>query len=84
MTDNEIIKAWGKVLATGDAPFGEHWLCSITTGLAKETFDMLNRQKAEIERLQNSIKEADNYFSEGEMGKGLAAIINLVKEMVGE
>lgn len=57
MTDEEVIKAWEKVLATGDAPFGEHWLCSITTGLAKETFDMLNRQKAENERLEAHNKE---------------------------
>lgn len=56
MTDEEVIKAWEKVLATGDAPFGEHWLCSITTGLAKETFDMLNRQKAENEKLQKENK----------------------------
>lgn len=56
LTDEEVIKAWEKVLATGDAPFGEHWLCSITTGLAKETFDMLNRQKAEIERLEKENK----------------------------
>ena len=45
---------------------------------------IINRQKSDIERLQNSIKEADNYFSKGEMGKGLAVIINLVKEMVGD
>lgn len=44
----------------------------------------IETQSAEIERLQNSIKEADNYFSKGEMGKGLAVIINLVKELVGD
>ncbi len=51
MTDNEIIKAWEKVLATGDAPIGEHWGCSVSTKLAKETFDMLNRLKAENDDL---------------------------------
>jgi hypothetical protein len=54
MTDNEIIKAWEKIMETGDAPIGEHWSVGtvVTTILAKETLDMLNRQKAEIERLQ--------------------------------
>ena len=63
VTDNEIIKAWEKILATGDAPVGEHWSCGgvVTTKLAKETYDMLNRQKAEVERLQErSERAADN------------------------
>ena len=67
MTDNEIIKAWEKILATGDAPIGEHWSVGavVTTKLAKATFDMLNRQKAEvkskeiiIERLRECVDEA--------------------------
>lgn len=49
MTDAEIIKDWEKILSTGDAPIGEHW--AVTTKLAKETFDMLSRQKKEIEIL---------------------------------
>ncbi len=56
MNYEEVIQAWEKVLAMGDAPIGEHWGCWITTKLAKETFDMLNRQKAEIERLQKANK----------------------------
>lgn len=59
MNYEEVIQAWEKVLAMGDAPIGEHWGCWITTKLAKETFDMLNRQKAEIERLQKAIKVQD-------------------------
>ncbi len=86
MTDNEIIKAWEKILATGDAPVGEHWSCGgvVTTKLAKDTLGLINRQKAEIERLKKGIKDADEKFSTGEIGKGLAIIINLVKEMVGD
>jgi hypothetical protein len=57
MTDNEIIKAWEKVLATGDAPIGVHWQCWVSTKLAKETFDMLNRQKAEIDELKTKLRE---------------------------
>ena len=62
MTDAEILKAWEKVLATGDAPVGEHWGCSITTKLAKETFDMLNRQKAENAELQSELIITKNNF----------------------
>ena len=52
MTDEQIIKAWEKILSAGDAPIGKHWLCgSVTTEFAKATLDMLNRQNAEIERL---------------------------------
>ena len=53
MTDAEIIKDWEKILSTGDAPIGEHWF--VTTKLAKETFDMLKSQKAEIERLTKKV-----------------------------
>lgn len=49
-----------------------------------EVVDLINRQQAEIKRLRTSIKEADKYFSEGEMGKGLAIIINLAQEKVGD
>ena len=38
-------------------------------------------QKAEIERLRQKIKEIDEHFCEGEIGKGMAIVINLVKEM---
>ncbi len=55
MADEQIIKAWEKILSAGDAPIGKHWLCgSVTTEFAKATLDMLNRQKAEIERLQRA------------------------------
>ena len=66
LTDNEIIKAWEKVLATGDAPVGEHWSVGgiVTTQLAKETFDMLNRQKAEKEALVNGQETLQKYIAE--------------------
>lgn len=48
MTDNEIVKAWEKVLNNSDEPIGEHWMVFVTTQMAKETFDMLTRQKVEI------------------------------------
>lgn len=92
MTDSEIIKA---LECCGDE--GEITLCSICPyylqdrdndfcqeDLHRASLDLINRQKAEIERLKNSIKEADEFFSEGSMGKGLAVIINLAKEMAGD
>ena len=66
MTDNEIIKAWEILLYIGDAPIGEHWHCSVSTLLAKETFEMLKRlqeQNAALiagqETLQKCIAEKD-------------------------
>jgi formyltetrahydrofolate synthetase len=55
MTDNEIINKWEKLLKIGHAPIGESWSIGgvVTTKLAKETFDMLKSQKAEIERLKD-------------------------------
>ena len=55
MTDKEIIKAWEKVLSTGDAPIGEHWSVGgiVTTQLAKETLDLINRLQDEREALIN-------------------------------
>ena len=57
MTDNEIVKALEKALTDVDAPIGEHWGCGfLTTKTIKDTLDLINRQKAEIERLEkNSI-----------------------------
>lgn len=57
MTDNEIIKAWEKVLNNSDEPIGEYWMAFVTTQMAKETFDMLNRQKAEIDELKTKLRE---------------------------
>ena len=66
--------------------------------LMKEALNLINRQKAEIaelqhknfeleaeiEKLQSLIKEADEYFSEGDFANGIAIIISFVKEMAGE
>lgn len=58
MADNNIIEAWEKVCATGDAPIGEHWGCSVTTKLADDTLKTLKYQKAEIERLKKEVEFA--------------------------
>jgi predicted RNase H-like nuclease (RuvC/YqgF family) len=49
MKDNEIIKAWEKILNNSDEPIGEHWMVFVTTQLAKDTFDILTLQRAELE-----------------------------------
>ncbi len=61
----------------------DEFMAEIAEGL-ETLYEENNRQKAETERLKDSIKEADNYFSEGDFAKGLAIIINLVKETVGD
>lgn len=50
------------------------------TEMILDALDLINRLEAEIERLQASIKEADEYFSDGDFAKGIALIINLAKE----
>ena len=72
MTDNDIIKAWDKILKMGDAPIGEHWQVGVTTRLAKDTFDMLNRQKAEVERLKHRKTELQIRNQELQHGKSEA------------
>lgn len=43
--------------------------------------DLINRQQAEIERLEASIKEVNEYLSQGDFAKGIALVYRLVKEM---
>ena len=69
MTDNEIIKALeccishkGNVACKSGCPFHEQELC-IEDGdaLLKHSLDLINRQKAEIERLKAEAECADGY-----------------------
>ncbi len=57
VTDNEIIKAWEKILATGDAPVGEHWSFGgiVTTKLVKDTLELIERKDADIKGCENII-----------------------------
>lgn len=83
MTDNEIIKVWEKVLNNSDEPIGEHWMVFVTTQIAKETFDMLNRQKAEIEILQKRIvfwREDLNYQPEKERAEAVKEFAERLKD----
>lgn len=57
LKDKEIIKAWEKILNNSDEPIGEHWMVFVTTQLAKETLNMLNRQKETIQN-QDEMKRA--------------------------
>lgn len=80
MNDNDIIRA---LKCCGNQMYS----CTDKRCKAKtigEALDLINRQKAEIERLKTSIKEADEFLSEGYLGKGIAIIIRLVKEMAEE
>ena len=99
MTDNEIIHIWSlcqledsQVCET--CPLGRSypWCDEV---LQKETLSLINRQKAEIERLEDvnirltkaeAIKEFAERLKkyEGRRGVPIATIDNLVKEMVGD
>lgn len=52
MTDAEIIKALEKLLKIGDSPIGEYFGVTIDKQTIKETLDLINRLKAENERLK--------------------------------
>lgn len=49
--------------------------------MAKKMEGIINRQKAEIEKLHTSIKEVDKYLSEGDFANGIALIIRLVENI---
>ena len=80
MSDNEIRKALEQKIKFSKE-FDESEEAIIKVNILEASFDYINRLEAENERLKNSIKKADNYFVKGEMGKGLAVIINLVKDL---
>ncbi len=62
MTDNEIIKAFEICYISdadgdlcGDCCFHDSSPCTCSKELLKHVFDLINRQKAEIERLKRSL-----------------------------
>ncbi len=103
MTDNEIIKALETCCGDNGCfgcPYTKDYSCRLLRNPIKDALDLINRQKAEIERLNYenlqtiaSIKhlkaEAIKEFAERlkKETKGLIGanfIDNLVKEMVGD
>ena len=78
MTDNEIIKAFENCFIKMDAAYCK--ICPYYKGmcndsqLAKDTLDLINRQKAEIERLTDKAERATNaYFIKVEQRKNAKA-----------
>ena len=61
-TDEEVIKALETAIKTGDAPIGVHWACTISKQGAKDALDLINRQKAEVERLQEENRRLKKYY----------------------
>ena len=57
MTDKEIIKTLTKAVFIGDSPIGKAFGTIIDKQTVKETIDFINRQKAEIERLETVLSE---------------------------
>lgn len=78
MTDNEIIDI------AGNQPFCELAVAVDSKGdfiRVKHLIDIIKRKDTEIERLNVSIKEVNEYLSEGDFAKGISLIISLVKEL---
>ena len=46
------------------APVDNHWGCFIATSFIKEILDLINRQQAEIERLQKKVEELSEVLSD--------------------
>ena len=69
MTDNEIIKAL-ECCANGKScydvcPFDDKFgIISCTKKLSNATLDLINRQKAEIERLEKEIKDKERAYND--------------------
>lgn len=60
MTDKEIIKALECCSikhACSECPYTRNKGCGCINGILKDTFDLINRQQAEIERLSNFVTE---------------------------
>ena len=62
LTELEIVEALETAIKTGDAPIGKHWACTISKLTAKEALELINRQKAEIERLLKIAKKMHTWI----------------------
>ena len=84
MTDNKIIEGLDccRIENCHECPYRTYFNCRET--MVQDTFNFINHQNAEIERLHASIKEVDKYLSEGDFASGIALIIKLVKEIAEE
>ena len=56
MTDEQIIKYWNEIDSEIINEHGEEFDVYITMPVAKSTVDLINRQKAEIERLLQKLQ----------------------------
>lgn len=83
LSDTEIIKALKccscNKCTTDGCPLAGNRICM--TLLTTYALDLINRLKAENERLEASIKEVNEYLSEGDFAKGIALVCKLVKKM---
>ena len=73
MNDNEIIKALECCCkgdkCVGHCPFhnNKHDIDICTSRLTKNALDLINRQKAEVEKLQNELKTTRQYIHENNL-----------------
>ena len=69
MTDEQIIKYWNEIDSEIINEHGEEFDVYITMPVAKSTVDLINRQKAEVERLTAKIlvKDNVNYYNTAQL-----------------
>ena len=79
MTDEQIIKYWNEIDSEIINEHGEEFDVYITMPVAKSTVDIINRQKAEIERLKRDIAIHEHVHEESN-----AAYQVLVKQAKSE
>ena len=65
MTDEQIIKYWNEIDSETINEHGEEFDVYITMPVAKSTVDIINRQKAEIERLLQKLQQAKSEAVKG-------------------
>lgn len=84
MNDEELIKCLVKSSELKCSQCFQYYECNsddCEKVIAEKALDLINRQQAEIEKLKNEIKEADQLFSKGFLHKGLAIVARLAKEI---
>ena len=62
MTDEQIIKYWNEIDSEIINEHGEEFDVYITMPVAKSTVDIINRQKAEIERLKEEKQDIKDKY----------------------
>ena len=85
LTDNEIIKALEEYLQKcQNIKYGARQKILVDADFLKDVLDLINRQKAEIERLKEELKITRAYVHDNGLEWGLISIKKLVDDTKSE